>query len=33
MNPTILPSDMGKIVEQTGLFSLSVAIDLGEGKL
>ena len=33
MNPIILPPAMGKIVEQTGFFSLSEATSLGEGKL
>ena len=33
MNPTILPSAMGKIVGQTGLFNLGMATCLGEGKL
>ena len=32
MNPTNLPPAMGKIVEQTRLFSLSIATGLGEGK-
>ena len=32
MNPTILPSGMSKIVEQTGLFSLGMASSLGEVK-
>ena len=33
MNPIILPPAMGKIVGQTGLFSLGEATSLGEGKL
>ena len=33
MNPIILPSAMGKIVGQTGFFSLGEATSLGEGKL
>ena len=33
MNPIILPPAMGKIVGQTGLFSLGKATSLGEGKL
>ena len=33
MNPTILSSSMGKIVKQTGLFSLGMRTSLGEGKL
>ena len=33
MNPTILPRTMGKIVDQTGLFSLCMVTGLGEGKL
>ena len=32
MNPTILPPAMGKIVGQTELLRLGVAIGLGEGK-
>ena len=33
MNPIILPPAMGKIVGQTGFFSLGEATSLGEGKL
>ena len=33
MNPIILPSAMGKMVGQTGFFSLGEATSLGEGKL
>ena len=33
MNPIILPPAMGKIVGQTGFFSLVEATSLGEGKL
>ena len=33
MNPVILPPSMGKIVGQTGFFSLGEATSLGEGKL
>ena len=33
MNPIILPPAMGKIVGQTGFFSLDKATSLGEGKL
>ena len=33
MNPIILPSAMGKIVGQTGFFSLGEATSLGKGKL
>ena len=32
MDPTILPSAMGEIVGQIGLFSLGMANGLGEGK-
>ena len=33
MNPIIRPTAMGKIVGQTGFFSLGEATSLGEGKL
>ena len=33
MKPAILPPAMGKMVTQTGLFSLGMATSLGEGKL
>ena len=33
MHPIILSLAMGKIVEQTGLFSLGMPTDLGKGKL
>ena len=33
MNPFTLPPAMGKIVGQTGFFSLGEATSLGEGKL
>ena len=33
IHPTILPLTMGKIVGQTGLFSLDIAAGLGEVKL
>ena len=33
MNPIILPPAMGKIVGQTGFFSLGEVTCLGEGKL
>ena len=32
MNPTVLQKAMGKIVGQTGIFSLDMATSLGEGK-
>ena len=33
MNPIILPLAMGKIVGQTGFFSLGEANSLGEGEI